>query len=117
MLSLGGDHYVTYPLLVAHAEKFGKPLSLIHFDAHCDTWPDDGHPDQLNHGTMFYKAVNEGMLHQMPSKHDQVLSTQNDLSKSVLELSTTTSWASIFWMPSGCMPTALTLSSSGLKRS
>src|SRR5579859_1996266 len=31
MLTLGGDHYVTYPLLHAHAEKFGQPLSIIHF--------------------------------------------------------------------------------------
>lgn len=61
MLTLGGDHYITYPLLIAHAEKYGKPLSLIHFDAHCDTWPDD-RPDSLNHGSMFYKAVKEGLI-------------------------------------------------------
>lgn len=61
MLTLGGDHYISYPLLVAHVEKFGKPLSLIHFDAHCDTWPDD-QPDSLNHGSMFYKAVKEGLI-------------------------------------------------------
>jgi len=61
MLTLGGDHYITYPLLQAHAEKYGKPLSLIHFDAHCDTWPDDNR-DSLNHGTMFYKAVKDGLI-------------------------------------------------------
>ena len=61
MLTLGGDHYITYPLLQAHAEKYGKPLSLIHFDAHCDTWPDDN-PGSLNHGTMFYKAVKDGLI-------------------------------------------------------
>ena len=61
MLTFGGDHYVTYPLLLAHAERFGKPLSLIHFDAHCDTWP-DASSDSLNHGTMFYKAVKEGLI-------------------------------------------------------
>lgn len=61
MLTFGGDHFVTYPLLKAHAEKFGAPLSLIHFDAHCDTWPDD-QADSLNHGTMFYKAVKEGLI-------------------------------------------------------
>jgi len=33
LLSLGGDHYVTWPLLKAHAEKHG-PLALIQFDAH-----------------------------------------------------------------------------------
>ena len=61
MLTFGGDHFVTYPLLKAHAEKFGKPLSLIHFDAHCDTWADD-EPASLNHGTMFYKAIQEGLI-------------------------------------------------------
>jgi len=61
LLSLGGDHYVTYPLLKAHAARYGKPLSLIQFDAHCDTWPDK-YPDSLNHGSMFYYAVNEGLI-------------------------------------------------------
>ncbi|HJU50067.1 MAG TPA: agmatinase, partial [Pseudogulbenkiania sp.] len=76
MLTFGGDHYVTYPLLVAHAEKFGKPLSIIHFDAHCDTWPDDS-PDSLNHGTMFYKAVKDGLID--PQTSVQVgLRTWND---------------------------------------
>ena len=36
MLSLGGDHSVAYPLLKAHAKKYG-PVALIQFDAHCDT--------------------------------------------------------------------------------
>ncbi|HRM22200.1 MAG TPA: agmatinase, partial [Neisseria sp.] len=61
MLTFGGDHFITYPLLQAHAEKYGKPLSLLHFDAHCDTWPDDA-PESLNHGTMFYKAIKDGLI-------------------------------------------------------
>ncbi len=61
MLTLGGDHSISYPLLKAHVEKTGAPLSLIHFDAHCDTWPDDS-PASLNHGSMFYKAVREGLI-------------------------------------------------------
>jgi len=70
------DHYITYPLLQAHAEKYGKPLSLIHFDAHCDTWPDDN-PDSLNHGTMFYKAVKDGLID--PARSVQIgIRTWND---------------------------------------
>ena len=61
MLTLGGDHFITYPLLKAHAQVYGAPLSLVHFDAHCDTWADDS-PHSLNHGTMFYKAVKEGLI-------------------------------------------------------
>lgn len=57
VLSLGGDHYVSYPLLKAHAARHG-PLSLIHFDAHSDTWAEDEH----NHGTMFFHAMQEGLI-------------------------------------------------------
>jgi len=58
MLSLGGDHMVAYPLLQVHAANHG-PLSLIHFDAHSDTW---GMGDDLNHGTWGYLAVREGLV-------------------------------------------------------
>jgi agmatinase len=76
MLTFGGDHYVTYPLLAAHAEKYGKPLSVIHFDAHCDTWRDDS-PDSLNHGTMFFKAIKDGLID--PKRSVQVgIRTWND---------------------------------------
>lgn len=67
LLSFGGDHFVTYPLLRAHAEKYG-PLSLIHFDAHVDTWPDDG--KRLDHGSMFLRALNEGLI--VPERSVQV---------------------------------------------
>ena len=32
MLSFGGDHSVSYPLLKAHAKKYG-PVALVQFDA------------------------------------------------------------------------------------
>lgn len=69
MLTLGGDHFITYPLLKAQVEKLGRPVSLIHFDAHCDTWADDD-PLSLNHGTMFYKAAREGLV--VPQKSVQI---------------------------------------------
>jgi agmatinase len=59
MVSLGGDHYVSYPLLKAHAKKHG-PLSLVHFDAHRDVEIDDG--GRIDHGTMFGYAVKEGIV-------------------------------------------------------
>lgn len=59
-LVLGGDHYITFPILRAYFEKFG-PIALIHFDAHSDTWPDDD-MERVDHGTMFYKAVKEGLI-------------------------------------------------------
>lgn len=59
MITLGGDHYISYPLLKAHAGKHG-PLSLVHFDAHRDVEPDDG--GRIDHGTMFGYAVREGLI-------------------------------------------------------
>ena len=59
-VALGGDHYVSFPILRAYAEKFG-PISLIQIDAHSDTWQDDN-MDRVDHGTMFYKAVKTGVV-------------------------------------------------------
>ena len=67
-IALGGDHYVSFPILQAYAEKYG-PLSLLQFDAHSDTWPDDD-MSRVDHGTMFYKAVKTGLID--PSRSVQV---------------------------------------------
>ncbi len=61
LLSLGGDHYISYPLLMAHFKQVGKPLRLLHFDAHTDTWQDPSMAS-ISHGTMFYKAVKSGLI-------------------------------------------------------
>jgi agmatinase len=75
LLSLGGDHFVAYPLLKAHARKHGSPLSLLHFDAHSDTWEDE--EGRIDHGTMFYHAVKEGLVD--PATSMQIgLRTQNE---------------------------------------
>jgi agmatinase len=67
-VTLGGDHYITLPILEAYAEKFG-PLSLLQFDAHTDTWADDD-MDRIDHGTFLYKAVKLGLVD--PSRSVQV---------------------------------------------
>ena len=58
-LTFGGDHFITYPILRAIAKKHG-PVALVHFDAHPDTWDDDG--VRFDHGSMFLRAKNEGLL-------------------------------------------------------
>lgn len=58
-LVLGGDHFVTYPVLKAFAAVHG-PLSLVQFDAHSDTWGEK--QQRLNHGTMFYHAAQDGLV-------------------------------------------------------
>lgn len=72
---LGGDHYISFPILKAYAEKYG-PISLLQFDAHTDTWADDD-LDRVDHGTMFYKAVKAGIVD--PARSVQVgIRTSND---------------------------------------
>lgn len=59
-VTLGGDHFITLPILRAYAEKFG-PIALIQFDAHSDTWTDDD-MDRIDHGTFLYKAIRSGIV-------------------------------------------------------
>lgn len=58
-VSVGGDHSVTLPILRALGRR--QPVSLIHFDAHCDTGgPFDG--SRFHHGGPFRQAVLDGVL-------------------------------------------------------
>ena len=59
-LMMGGDHFCSYPVIRSLAAKLGHPLSLVHFDAHTDTWP--AKEGQVDHGTMFWRAVQEGIV-------------------------------------------------------
>ena len=58
LVSLGGDHFVTLPLLRGTAATHGE-LALIHFDAHTDTYDEE---EKYNHGCMFYRAPREGLI-------------------------------------------------------
>lgn len=48
---LGGDHSITFPVLRA----YDVPLTVIHFDAHLDTWT--GAPGNLDHASWVNRAV------------------------------------------------------------
>lgn len=58
VLALGGDHSITYPLLKAHAAKYGQ-LAVIHLDSHTDTYQGLG---ELEHGNPFYLAMRDGYI-------------------------------------------------------
>jgi agmatinase len=59
LVTLGGDHSITYPLLKAHARKHG-PLALVQFDAHQDTWYPE--TDRIDHGAFVGQAVKDGLI-------------------------------------------------------
>jgi agmatinase len=59
-LVLGGDHLVALGELRAHAAMHG-PAALVLLDAHADTW-DAYYGERLFHGTVFRRALEEGLL-------------------------------------------------------
>jgi len=56
LISLGGDHSVTYPVLRAFHQKFGQ-FSVLHFDAHPDLYHDLG--GRLSHACPFARVMEE----------------------------------------------------------
>ena len=59
-ITLGGDHFITLPILRAVAARHG-PVALIQIDAHSDTWADDD-MSRIDHGTFLYKALKLGVV-------------------------------------------------------
>lgn len=60
LMTLGGDHTIAYPILKALHKKHG-PITVIHFDAHLDTW-DTYFGAPLTHGTPFRRASEDGFI-------------------------------------------------------
>ncbi len=76
LLTLGGDHFISYPLIKAHVRHHGGPVSLLHFDAHSDTWTDTN--DRIDHGTMFYWAAKKGLVDPATSVQIGIRTTNQD---------------------------------------
>lgn len=58
-LSVGGDHSVTLPIL--RALGAGRPLGMVHIDAHADTG-DDYLGSRFHHGAPFRRAAEAGVI-------------------------------------------------------
>lgn len=69
LVTLGGEHTITLPLLRALKKRTGQPVGLVHFDAHIDTWPDN-FGQVFGHGSVFYHAIREGLVD--PTKMIQI---------------------------------------------
>jgi agmatinase len=61
LVALGGEHGITLPLLRALAKRLGRPLGLLHMDAHLDTWPVN-FGQRYAHGSVFFHAIEEGLV-------------------------------------------------------
>lgn len=60
IVTIGGDHTITLPILRSLKAKHGL-ISVVHFDAHLDTW-DSYFGADYTHGTTFRRASEEGLL-------------------------------------------------------
>jgi agmatinase len=58
----GGDHSITLPILRAQKAATGHPVSLLHFDAHFDTWEAYWGSKRYTHGTWVKRAYEEGLV-------------------------------------------------------
>lgn len=61
VITLGGDHSITLPLLRAHAGRHG-PVAVVHFDSHPDTWESEYGGQLCSHGTPFRRAIEAGLI-------------------------------------------------------
>ncbi|WRT66092.1 uncharacterized protein IL334_003045 [Kwoniella shivajii] len=74
IIALGGDHTIVLPILDAVSEVYG-PVSVIHFDAHIDTWNPNRYVGSVslqadvNHGTFFWHAYEKGFIKGNSSIH------------------------------------------------
>ena len=60
IVTIGGDHTITLPILRSLKAKHGA-ISVVHFDAHLDTW-DSYFGADYTHGTTCRRASEEGLL-------------------------------------------------------
>ena len=59
LLTFGGDHSITYPVLRAFHKKYGK-LSILHIDAHSDMYSNfEGDP--YSHACPFHNIIKNGL--------------------------------------------------------
>jgi arginase len=60
VLSLGGDHAITYPILRAYGNRYSE-LNILHFDAHPDLY-DDFEGNRYSHACPFARIMEEGLV-------------------------------------------------------
>lgn len=59
ILTFGGDHSITYPILQAYQQKFGS-FNILQIDAHMDLY-DEFEGDKYSHACPFARIMEEGL--------------------------------------------------------
>ena len=63
ILTLGGDHSITFPIIKAFSERYPK-LDILHIDAHCDLY-DSYEGDKFSHACPFARIMENGLAIQL----------------------------------------------------
>jgi arginase family enzyme len=63
LLSLGGDHAVTFPIMRAFARKYPR-LNILHFDAHPDLY-DEFQGNRFSHACPFARIMEEKLVQRL----------------------------------------------------
>lgn len=73
LLTLGGDHSITYPILKAHA-KIYPLIDILHIDAHADIY-DEFEGDKYSHACPFARIMEAGLAKNLIQVGIRTLST------------------------------------------
>jgi len=74
LLTLGGDHSITYPIIKAHAKVFPK-IDILHIDAHADIY-DEFEGDKYSHACPFARIMEDGLVDNLTQIGIRTLTTQ-----------------------------------------
>ena len=73
LVSIGGDHSITFPLIQAHAKKYNS-LNILHFDAHPDLYDNfDNNP--FSHASPFARIMENKLVKRLVQVGIRTLNT------------------------------------------
>ncbi len=76
ILTLGGDHSITFPIIKAHFNKY-PTLDILQIDAHCDLY-DEFEGDKYSHACPFARIMENGFATRLVQIGIRTLSTHQE---------------------------------------
>jgi len=73
IISLGGDHSVSFPVIEAHTNMY-KNLNVLHFDAHADLY-DNFEDNPFSHASPFARLMEKGIIKSLTQVGVRTLNT------------------------------------------
>lgn len=93
VVTLGGDHSITFPVLQGYAHaRGGRPLHLVQFDTHMDYWDDEGGMT-TTHASPIVRSHESALVQRVTQYGIRGLHTASDQLELAAERGVTTFWA------------------------